>query len=39
MELDPAVLGASPDEASTIGGAFRYGRPVYVEDMRPRGTS
>ena len=35
VELDPAVLGTSPDEASTIAGAFRYGRPVYVEDMRP----
>ena len=37
VELDPAVLRASPDEASTIAGAFRYGRPVYVEDMRPVG--
>ncbi len=35
VELDPAVLGTSPEEASTISGAFRYGRPVYVEEMRP----
>ena len=35
MELDPAAMGASPAEASTIAGAFRYGRPVYVEEMRP----
>ena len=27
-------LGASPAEASTIAGAFRWGRPVYVEEMR-----
>lgn len=35
VELDPAVMGASPAEASTIAGAFRWGRPVYVEEMRP----
>ena len=35
VELDPAVMGASPAEASTIAGAFRCGRPVYVEEMRP----
>ena len=35
VELDPAVLGASPEEASTISGAFRHGRPVFVEEMRP----
>ena len=35
VELDPAVMGASPAEASTIAGAFRCGRPVYVAEMRP----
>ena len=40
VELDPALIctgtgGASPAEASTIAGAFRWGRPVYVEEMRP----
>ncbi len=40
VELDPARIcigagGASPAEASTIAGAFRWGRPVYVEEMRP----
>ncbi len=35
VELDPAAMGASPAEASTIAGAFRWGRPVYVEEMRP----
>ena len=40
VELDPAHIctgagGASPAEASTISGAFRWGRPVYVEEMRP----
>ena len=35
VELDPATMGASPTEASTITGAFRWGRPVYVEEMRP----
>ena len=35
VELDPAVMGASPAEASTIAGAFRWGRPVYVAEMRP----
>ena len=35
VELDPAVIGATPAEASTIAGAFRYGRPVYVAEMRP----
>ena len=34
VELDPSTLGASPAEASTIAGAFRWGRPVYVEEMR-----
>ena len=35
VELDPAAMGASPAEASTIAGAFRCGRPVYVAEMRP----
>ena len=35
VELDPAVIGDTPAEASTIAGAFRYGRPVYVAEMRP----
>ena len=35
VELDPANMAASPVEASTIAGAFRWGRPVYVEEMRP----
>lgn len=34
VELDPAAIGASPAQASTISGAFRYGRPVKVEEMR-----
>jgi 5-formyltetrahydrofolate cyclo-ligase len=34
VELDPAKLDATPAKASTISGAFRYGRPVYVEEMR-----
>lgn len=33
--LDPAVMGVSPAEASTISGAFRHGRLVSVEEMRP----
>ena len=35
VELDPLTIGASPAEASTIAGAFRWGRPVFVEEMRP----
>ena len=35
VELDPSTMGATPAEASTISGAFRWGRPVYVEEMRP----
>jgi 5-formyltetrahydrofolate cyclo-ligase len=35
VELDPATLNASPAQASTITGAFRYGRLVYFEEMRP----
>lgn len=34
VELDPAAIGASPAQASTISGALRYGRPVKVEEMR-----
>ena len=35
VELDPALLPIPPDKASTISGASRYGRPVYVAEMRP----
>ena len=35
VELDPAALSISPAKASTISGAARAGRPVYVEEMRP----
>ncbi len=39
VELDPARLDASPraspEEASTIEGAFRHGRLVTVAEMRP----
>ena len=35
VELDPSAIGTTPAEASTISGAFRCGRPVYVEEMRP----
>lgn len=35
VELDPAAMGVSPAEASTISGAFRHGRLVGVEEMRP----
>jgi 5-formyltetrahydrofolate cyclo-ligase len=35
IELDPGVLEVSPEEASTISGAFRHGQPVFVEEMRP----
>jgi 5-formyltetrahydrofolate cyclo-ligase len=35
VELDPARMQASPDEASTIEGAFRHGRLVKVAEMRP----
>lgn len=34
IELDPSILSASPDQAATIAGATRYGRPVRVEEMR-----
>ncbi len=35
VELDPAQMGTTPARAATISGAFRYGRLVYVEEMRP----
>lgn len=35
VELDPAVMECSPAEASTISGAFKHGRLVSVEEMRP----
>jgi 5-formyltetrahydrofolate cyclo-ligase len=35
IELDPRRLLTSPEGASTIEGAFRHGRPVFVEEMRP----
>lgn len=35
IELDPAQLRCTPAQAATIGGAFKYGRPVYVAEMRP----
>ena len=35
IELDPSKLDTAPDKAATISGAFRAGRPVYVEEMRP----
>ena len=34
VELDPAKLDIPPAKASTISGASRSGRPVYVEEMR-----
>lgn len=35
LQLDPAVLETSPGRASTIAGAFRHGRLVYMEEMLP----
>lgn len=35
VELDPARLDISPYKAATIAGAFRSGRMVMVEEMRP----
>ena len=35
VELDPARIAATPQQASTISGAFRCGRLVRVEEMRP----
>jgi 5-formyltetrahydrofolate cyclo-ligase len=34
IELDPARLKASPYAASSIKGAFQYGRPVSLEEMK-----
>ena len=35
IQLDPDVLETSPGRASTIAGAFRYGRLVSLEEMLP----
>lgn len=35
VELDPAIMGGLPAEASTISGAFKHGRLVSVEKMKP----
>lgn len=35
VELDPAALHCTPAQASTISGAFKYGRPVHIAEMRP----
>ncbi len=35
IELDPARPEVEPRKASTISGAFRVGRPVYVGEMQP----
>ena len=34
VELDPALMACTPAQGSTISGAFRHGRPVFVEEMR-----
>ena len=34
VELDPSLMSGTPEEASTISGAFKHGRLVYVEEMR-----
>lgn len=34
VELDPAVMACTPAQGSTISGAFRHGRPVFVEEMK-----
>ena len=33
LRLDPAVLETLPGRASTIAGAFRHGKLVYIEEM------
>ncbi len=33
--MDPARMDATPAKAATIAGAFRHGRLVTVEEMRP----
>ena len=35
IELDPTRPEVDPKKASTISGAFRVGRPVYVAEMKP----
>ena len=35
IELDPARPEVDPMKASTISGAFKVGRPVYVDEMQP----
>ena len=35
VQLDPATMACTPAQGSTISGAFRHGRPVFVEEMRP----
>ena len=35
IELDPARPEVDPRKASTISGAFKVGRPVYVHEMQP----
>ena len=35
IELDPARPEVDPKKASTISGAFKVGRPVYVHEMQP----
>jgi 5-formyltetrahydrofolate cyclo-ligase len=35
IELDPERLGGRAGAAATIRGAFKYGRPVTVDELRP----
>ena len=35
IELDPGRPEVDPRKASTISGAFKIGRPVYVHEMKP----
>ncbi len=35
IELDPGRPEVDPKKASTISGAFKVGRPVYVDEMQP----
>ena len=35
IELDPQRLGRRAAAAATIRGAFRYGRPVAIDELRP----
>ena len=34
VELDPSAMDATPAQASTISGAFRYGKSVTLSEMR-----